>query len=297
MKKLDSDDVVCGVLSVSDGDAVLADGSPGVNLSEYAVWSGYLRHWSGGRVCAQRMEERDYRTGKKLLHVWPETKASRAPFMELYYNERLVKYIASTFGHLAVNVDGAVFNFSHLMNECEMLSCQDYFYRPALGRFAPDPGTGRFNVEDPERPYLDKFGRLFMRTVHAARLEGIDTSKFHEYYANELSRIHSTPCHPDRPEKYRDFSFFSRSCATIIRDGLRENGFRNVRGLLPREVFISAMWEFRKSAGKQGARFSYRRMPQLKVDEAPYSSLSPILNPVNAVKQIILRSPEGGCLE
>jgi hypothetical protein len=214
--------------------------------------------------------------------------------MELYYNERLVKYIASTFGHLAVNVDGAVFNFSHLMNECEMLSCQDYFYRPALGRFAPDPGTGRFNVEDPERPYLDKFGRLFMRTVHAARLEGIDTSKFHEYYANELSRIHSTP---DRPEKYRDFSFFSRSCATIIRDGLRENGFRNVRGLLPREVFISAMWEFRKSAGKQGARFSYRRMPQLKVDEAPYSSLSPILNPVNAVKQIILRSPEGGCLE
>lgn len=297
MKKLDSDDVVCGVLTVEDGDVVLAGVNTAARLSEYAVWDGYLRHWSGRRVCARGMDERDYGTGKKLLHVWPETKTSRSPFLELYYNERLVKYIASTFGHLAVNVDGAVFNFSHLMNECEMLACQDYFYRPALGRFAPDPATGRFNVKDTERPYLDKFGRLFMRAVHAARLEGIDASQFFEYYANELRKIHSTPCNPDRPEKYRDFSFFSRSCATIIRDGLRENGFRNVRGVLPREVFISAMWEFRKSAEKLGARFSYRRMPQLKVDEAPYSSLSPILNPVNAFRQVVLRHSEEECRE
>ena len=46
---------------------------------------------------------------------------------------------------MAVNVNGAIFNFSHKINENEVMRNEEYFFRPALGEFAPHPVTGRDN--------------------------------------------------------------------------------------------------------------------------------------------------------
>jgi hypothetical protein len=156
---------------------------------------------------ARSLAQADYDSGRPIILVWPWQEKPRVPFIELYYNERLVKYAASTFGHIAANINGEIFNFSHLLNECEILTEEEYFYRPALGQFAPDPKSGRFNIDDPERPYFDKFGRSFMRTIHVAHIEGIGTESISSYYKEQLRIIHSTPPDPENPEKYRDFNF------------------------------------------------------------------------------------------
>ena len=98
-------------------------------------------------------------------------------FLNLYYNERLVKYTASSLGHNAINIGGDIFNFSHLMNENEIMEKEEYFYRPALGEFAPSPNNGLFEILEDGRVFYDKFGRNFMRTIHRIRIFGLDTEK------------------------------------------------------------------------------------------------------------------------
>ncbi|MCX7678354.1 MAG: hypothetical protein N2316_03965, partial [Spirochaetes bacterium] len=201
-----------------------------------------------------------------------------------YYNERLVKYPASTCGHIALNINGDVYNFSHLINENEVIQPEEYFYRPALGEFAPHPITNRFDVSNPSHPYYDKFGRNFMRTIHVAHVEGIDIDALKRYCDAELQRIHNTPIDPRRPHKYADFNFFNRSCTTIIRDALRAIGFTSIRGITPRDMFMSATFAFYKAKceGKIRCRFFLR--PQLFVPEAPPSKRSWILNPGNLLR-------------
>lgn len=53
--------------------------------------------------------------------MWPDEPVPDESVVELYFNEHLVKYPVSFLGHLAVNVNGTIFNFSHLMNENEMI--------------------------------------------------------------------------------------------------------------------------------------------------------------------------------
>ena len=45
------------------------------------------------------------------------------------------------------------------MNENEVITPEENFYRPALGEFAPSPTTGRFALDENSRNYYDKFGR------------------------------------------------------------------------------------------------------------------------------------------
>ena len=63
-------------------------------------------------------------------------------------NERLTKYFVSYLGHTAVNVNGSIFNFSHLMNENEIMGKEEYFYRPALSEFAPSPNNCATIIRD-----------------------------------------------------------------------------------------------------------------------------------------------------
>jgi hypothetical protein len=100
--------------------------------------------------------------------------------------------------------------------------------------------------------------------------------------------IYDTPVDPAKPEYYRDFGKFSNSCTTIIRDSLREWGFGGVKGIFPREMFISAVWGFYKRSKSGGLNLSVFKRNQLMVDEAQASSLTPIVNPVNFLKKRML---------
>jgi hypothetical protein len=181
-----------------------------------------------------------------------------------------------------------VFNFSHLVNECEDISEAEYFYRPASGRFGPKPGEG-FNIDDPEHPYLDKFGRQFMRTIYAARITGFDTQGISAALQGELYTIRNTPEDLSRPGRYRDFNILTRSCTTIIRDVLRHNGFPGIRGLFPRELFVNAVWNFTRLEKAGRLKVAVYTRPQLQVDEAPASSMTPLVNPGNIIRAWILR--------
>ncbi len=259
-------------------------------LEGRTIWKGYLQHWLDQPVHARDLSQKDYDTGEPILILWPQEVPEPEPFVELYYNERLVKYPASTFGHIAINVNGEIFNFSHLLNENEVLDRAEYFYRPALGEFAPSPTTGTFEIREDGRVYYDKFGRRFMRSIHVLKVVGMDTEKLSTYYHNQLAAIHTYPKDPAQPEKFQGFSFFNRSCATIIRDGLREYGIRQVSGVLPRDFFISAARALIQEQDKQDFRIKLYKLAQLKVREAPYSKVTPLLNPMNWLKLRLLPS-------
>lgn len=270
-----------GILT-DKGDHPFLLGEDGSRIFEdETIWSGYVRHWNGKKVCARRLPQKDYETGRPMVILWPDEPAPAKPFTEIYFNERLVKYPASFLGHMAANVNGEIFNFSHKINENEAMRHEEYFYRPALGQFAPHPITGRDNDDDPQKPYYDKFGRLFMRTIHVLGITGLDTQKLSDILQSELDAIHNAPPDPQRPGYYRDFNFFTRSCSTIVRDGLRKLGFKKIAGIFPRDLFINAAYYFSRRIEAPEIRISLRTLPQLSVPEAAPSALPPLLNPVN----------------
>ena len=90
-------------------------------LEENRIWNSYLHHWVNQNVCARKLPQQDYETGEPIIIMWPDLPPSENPYVEIYYNERLIKYPASTFGHNAINVNGEFFNFSHLINENESM--------------------------------------------------------------------------------------------------------------------------------------------------------------------------------
>ena len=210
------------------------------------IWSGYLKHWKNKAVCARRLEQKDYQNGKQILIMWPDEPRPKQPFVRIYYNERLVKYWQSTFGHLAIDINGDIFNFAEKYNEIEIITKEEYFYRPAIGEFAPSPTTGRQEIFQEGKSYLDKFGRNFMRGIHVCHIEGIDTNKLHDILSEKMETIHNTPPNPKDPENWPDFHFIKRSCTTIVRDGLRACGYKNIKGVIPRDFFVNAAYNLKK---------------------------------------------------
>ncbi len=277
---------ICRGILRNAPDASFLEGENGQRYLEgERFWSGYLAHFAGRRVCARRLPQKDYETGRPMIIVWPDVPAPPEPCCELYFNERLVKYPASFLGHLALNVRGEIFNFSHKINENEALRPEEYFYRPALGEFAPHPQTFRDNTDDPQKPYYDKFGRLFMRTIHVLRIAGLDTEALARYYHQELDLIHAAPSDPKRPDAYADFNLFTRSCSTIIRDGLRAAGYPKISGIFPRDLFVNAAYFFLTQPPASGIRVARLTLRQLCVPEAAPSAMPPLLNPVNRCRQ------------
>lgn len=253
-------------------------------LEDEIIWTGYLTHWNGRKIAARRLPQRDYPTGKPLILMWPDEPGPEKPFVDLYFNERLVKYPVSFLGHLAVNINGEVFNFSHLINENEVLTFEEYFYRPALGEFAPHPVTGRDNIDDPRKPYYDKFGRLFMRTIHVLRITGLDPAALLQMFHGQLDIIRNTPPDLRKPGHYRDFNMFTNSCSTIIRNGFREFGFRTIRGIFPRDLFVNMSYFFLRQLHRPPIQAARLTWPQLVVPEADRSVLPPLANPINRIK-------------
>ncbi len=273
-----------GKLQWADGVSFIETDEGERFLEENRIWNGYLHHWVNQNVCARKLPQQDYETGEPIIIMWPDLPPSENPYVEIYYNERLIKYPASTFGHNAINVNGEFFNFSHLINENESMDEAEYMYRPALGEFAPSPITGKLEILEDGTAYYDKFGRNFMRGIHVIRLEGIDADYLSRIYHNELKTIHATTPHPDYPEKYKDFSFYKRSCTTLIRDGLRQYGFKKITGFLPRDFFISAAVSLMKAQKEMDLTVQLYNRPQLKVPEAPFSKNSFPMNPMNWIR-------------
>lgn len=278
-----------GVLTNIGETSFLAGDDGSRHLEGEKIWSGYWTHWSGKKVCACRLPQRDYETGKPILIVWPDVPVPEPSRVEIYFNERLVKYPLSLLGHLAVLVNGKVFNFSHWMNENEAMNPEEYFFRPALGEFAPDPASGRDNTENPQRPYYDKFGRLFMRTIHVLSITGLDEEKLSQFFWGELEKIRNTPPDPKRPGHYADFHILTRSCATIIRDGFQRLGFEKISGVFPRDLFVSMAYFFLQQIRQPNIQASLHTLPQLQVPEAAPSAMPPMLNPRSIYRYRILR--------
>lgn len=268
-----------------DAEAVYIEDDEGRRVfPSESIWEGYLAHWLGQQVRVHRLPQRDYQSGAPILLLAPDEPAPPPPYIVLYYNESLPGYLSSLFGHLAINVDGTVFSFSETLNENEEMSLEEYLYRPALGEFSGHPESLTFNFDDPDRPYYDKFGRRFMRTIHALCIQGLDTARLTELLRTEIAVIYKTPVDPRLPHKYRDFHYLHRSCTTIIRDALRKVGLREVSGLLPRELFLNVAYQVTRPGRSDSLTAYATRMDQLKVPDRAYSHLNSILNPMNRLR-------------
>jgi glycerophosphoryl diester phosphodiesterase len=272
-----------GILKEIDGNTFIINDKGEKFLESKRIWHGYVDHWKNKKVCARFLSQHDYETGSPIVLLWPDEPRPAYPYFELYYNERLVMYPLSFCGHISINVNNEVFNFSYLLNEVENLSLEEYFYRPALGEFAPAPmpNDRRVNLHDKKKPYYDKFGRNFMRTIHVIRVENLDTAALSTFFHNKVRAIHSTPVNPKKPGQYTGFKIFNESCTSIIRDGLRRIGFPGIKGMLPRDLFISAATNLLKEQKKGHLKITFHSKPQLKVKEAPNSALTPPFNPIN----------------
>jgi hypothetical protein len=242
------------------------------------IWDGYIKHWENTSVNARRLIQLDYEDGKPIIIMWPNEPISKEPFVHIYYNERLVKYFDSTMGHLAININGKIFNFAKKINENEVITKEEYFYRPALGEFAPSPNTGKQEILISGKSYFDKFGRNFMRGIHVIHIEGIKTDKLYKILKEELDIIHNTPPKPDDLENYPDFHAIKRSCTSIVRDGLRKYGFIKVKGVLPRDFFVNAAYILKK---EKNLKVKIYKMPQLIVPECPPSKTTLLFNIIN----------------
>jgi len=269
--------IINGQLCQENGQSFIASADNNY-FEDRLIWQGYLTHWLGQKVVARELPQLDYDSGQPIIILWPEEPPPEEPCVDFYYNERLVKYPASLFGHNAININGNIYNFSHLLNENEIMTPEEYFYRPALGEFAPSPVNGKFEILADGTAYYDKFGRNFMRTVHVLRIRGMDTKRLSNILDEELEIIHNTPINPKKPEKYTDFSIFTRSCSTIIRDGFRKFGLKNITGILPRDLFVSTIFNVYKQRQDMGINLELYSMPQLKVPESPYSVMTPVIN-------------------
>ena len=269
--------IIKGQLCQENGQSFIASADNNY-FEDRLIWQGYLTHWLGQKVVARELPQLDYDSGQPIIILCPEEPPPEEPCVDFYYNERLVKYPASLFGHNAININGNIYNFSHLLNENEIMTPEEYFYRPALGEFAPSPVNGKFEILADGTAYYDKFGRNFMRTVHVLRIRGMDTKRLSNILDEELEIIHNTPINPKKPEKYADFSIFSRSCSTIIRDGFRKFGLKNITGILPRDLFVSTIFNVYKQRRDMGINLELYSMPQLKVPESPYSVMTPVIN-------------------
>ncbi len=273
---------VRGTLRQEGGQTYIEGPDGARHLTDEVIWRGYLDHFEGRAVLARPLPQTDYERGRPIQILWPDEPPPSQDFIELYYNERLVKYRTSFLGHNAINVNGRIFNFSHLLNENEILTPEEYFYRPALGEFAPSPDHGRFEIREDGRAYFDKFGRRFMRTIHAIRVFGIDAGRIAGIFEGIMQRILDTPRQDDPAAKWRDFHPLTRNCTTLIRDGLNAYGFDVVRGRFPRDLFVNAAYHLSR---RPELRVEVLRIDQLKVAEAPYSARTWLLAPGNYWRQ------------
>ena len=103
------------------------------------------------------------------------------------------------------------------MNENEIMEKEEYFFRPALGEFAPSPNNGLFEILEDGRVFYDKFGRNFMRTIHRIRIFGLDTEKMMAVLKKSLDIILNTTPNRKEHDKYKDFNIMQNKENKILK--------------------------------------------------------------------------------
>ena len=106
--------MITGILTRDNNTSFILDESGERHFEDRIIWSGYLTHWSGEKIHARELEQHDYENNEPIIILWPIESSLNEPFVDLYYNERLTKYFVSFLGHTAINVNGSIFNFSHV---------------------------------------------------------------------------------------------------------------------------------------------------------------------------------------
>jgi len=275
-----------GVLTSENGKSFIEQKDRKRIFEKERIWDGYITHWQNKEVHARNLKQRDYENDEPIIIMWPVEPKPPIPFVRIYYNERLVKYWTSTLGHLAIDVNGKIFNFAEKYNEIEIITKEEYFYRPALGEFAPSPNNGKQEFFPDGKSYQDKFGRNFMRGIHVCHIEGIITDKLFDILFKKMEEIQNTPPDPKDPDNWPDFHFIKRSCTSIVRDGLREYGYPQIKGVIPRDFFVNAACNLQK---KENLKVRLYKMPQLKVPEALPSKQTKLFNIKNYFRNKYLK--------
>jgi len=123
-----------------------------------------------------------------------------------------------------------------------------------------------------------------MRTIHVLKITGLDVKKLSQIFHEQLETIKNTPPDPKNSEKYRDFNILTNSCSTIIQEGFKKYGLKNIAGMFPRDIFVNASSYFLYQAKDKRIKASRRVLPQLIVSEAAPSVMPPLMNPLNRWK-------------
>jgi hypothetical protein len=266
-----NNETIAGRLISKAGETYILTQNGEKKFTQAAIWHGYLQHFQNQRVLGRLLPQTDYETGRPIALLWPETKKESELFLEIYFNERLPNYLGSIFGHSAININGQIFNFAHKLNENEVLTWEEYFFRPAMGEFAPGP-NGKYDISNPHRPYYDKFGRRFMRTVVSLRVTGIkNTSFLLKYFHASMKKIKTQTVKAHAPDINHYFNLAFYNCVTELHAGLTAWGLKNLHNRFPLDFFLSCKQELTKLAAKQRWRISVAKLPQFKVPEAPWS--------------------------
>lgn len=268
-------------LDIINGRLVLEEKTPCVlaaggekKFTNAAVWQGYITHFLNREVRGRLLPQTDYATKRPIALVWPEGDPPPQPFLEIYFNQRLPNYPGSFFGHAAINVNGRIFNFARKLNENEELDYGEYFYRPALGEFSPG-ANGKYDLSNPDEPRYDKFGRRFMRQILVLRITNVrDTAFLLDYFRKSLATIQNQNAGRTDVDVNQYFRAFSNNCVTMLYNGLSRWGINRLNRRLPWNFFLSCRREFSKLAAARRWQVSVRKLPQLKVPEAPFSAQS-----------------------
>ena len=83
-----------GKLTQENGASFILDENGVHHFENRVIWDGYLNHWKGQNVFARELTQRDYDKGEPIIIIWPDELNPDKPFIDLYYNARLIKYVA-----------------------------------------------------------------------------------------------------------------------------------------------------------------------------------------------------------
>jgi hypothetical protein len=116
----------------------------------------------------------------------------------------------------------------------------------------------------------------------------LDIGKLSQIFRRELEMIHNAPPDPRKPGHYIDFNILTNSCSTIIRGGFNQMGFKNIRGIFPRDLFVNISYAFLRQGNHPLIKASRFILHQRHVPEAAPSAMPPLLNPLNRYKYRIM---------
>lgn len=251
-----------------------------------------------------------------------EEQADSDDEVEILFLHRLRGQLASLFGHIAIVVRGRVWNFSAVLAENEVLTVDEFYWRPCLPPFLPeeegcltvlegvDPDSVSVRTEGGQQEEttcpdnrsakkgglrVDRYGRRFMRSLDRIKISGLSPaqlSNLEKSLTELMERVYKaapSSCRGESPY----FSAWKMNCAGFVREAFALAGLANFQSHFPRDLFIEIGWHFIRQARQAGSslRVKYgQRIPQFPVPGIRASSSAvPLLNPASWWRALRMR--------